>query len=348
MGNYFDKKKLLEENKDLYISQYDQNLDVGSLSRIIDAKKKYKQAEESGDEATMLAANKEANSIRQGAGKYSGGDDGSEYKKAYEDYEINRPPKYKSDYDDKISKEVGKMSNYEKFSYNPEEDPLFQSYRQIYLMLGDDAYERALSQNALRTGGTVSTGAQSAAMQAKSEYNSMLASKIPELYELAYGRYRDGIADVHDRIDTLGSLDKEQYSRYRDTVDDFENDREYFYGVDEDINNYLYDVYSDESDLEYKLLKDSAEEKHKNEEFAYEQERDRVQDDKWNQEFNYEKERDKIADGQWNAEFEHEKSKSFNDNYVAKLNAAVNLAQALYGRIPINSGVINSLMAMLK
>jgi len=326
MGTYFDKKKLLEDNSDLYISTYDKNLDVGSLSQIIDAKRDYAGAQSAGDNEAMKKANDRANAVRKTAGRYVGGEDGSEYNRAYQDYEINRPGSYKQKYASETADAVAKVRSLPDFEYDAEKDPLYQNYKRIYMMLGDDAYERALSENALRTGGTVSSSAQSAAMQAKNKYNSMLTSKIPELYNLAYTKYRDGIADIYDQIDALSELEDSEYSKYRDRVEDFESDRDYFYGADRDYADSLRDMYKFDTDAEYDLLRDA------------------IADKRYDEETAYKKERDAISDSQWEKEYNFEKEKEGTNQFLDQLRAAITLAKSMTGRYPVGSGSVDALL----
>ena len=74
-------------------------------------------------------------------------------------------------------------------------------------------------------------------MQANNYYNSQLNDKIPELYQLAYEKY---LKDIDLQIQDLGILQDmsdRQYSRYRDTMSDWQNDRQFAYGVYHDAVN---------------------------------------------------------------------------------------------------------------
>ena len=57
MSTYFTKKKLIDDNKDLYVSRYDKSLGASELEGIIDAKRSYNKAKEAGDTYGMKAAN---------------------------------------------------------------------------------------------------------------------------------------------------------------------------------------------------------------------------------------------------------------------------------------------------
>ncbi|MBR5506876.1 MAG: hypothetical protein IKV88_02385, partial [Clostridia bacterium] len=170
MSTYYDKKKIIDENKDLYISSYDKSLTPDALSKIIEQKKIYKNAETNGDKKAMKDANDKANSIRMSNGNYDGGKDGSEYNTNNKNYEIKNFSSYESPYQNQISEIAKKIKNKKEFSYDHENDPAFKAYYSLYQKLGDDAYERALYESALRTGGMVSTSAISAASGAKNHY----------------------------------------------------------------------------------------------------------------------------------------------------------------------------------
>ena len=312
MSTYYNKKKLLDDSKDVYISDYDKNLDYSYLSDIIDQKRAYKQAENSGNTAAMKAANDRANSIRLQAGSYTAGDDGSKYNRVKRPYEINSPSYRGSYYEDEKDRIYKMISAYGDFNYNVESDPLYEAYKKVYLSLGDDAYERALGENAMRTGGIASTSAVSAAALAKNKYNSMLAAKVPELYDKAYSRYKGGLERLYNQLELADDIDDTKYLRYRDDVKDYEADRDYYYKKDKDIADDLYKAYTDETNLAYDIGRDSA------------------------------------KDALNMAEIEYQNRKLNDSANSKKYSTAVNLAKALYGKTPISQSVINSIISMLK
>lgn len=349
MANYYDKKKLLDENQDLYLSEYDKNLDPSALNGIIESKRSYQNAQQSGDAAGMKRANDKANEIRKQFGGYTGGDDGSEYNRAAKSYEIRNTNGYKSEYETEKKNIMNRISDMADFSYDPEADPLFRTYKELYTKLGEDAFDRALSQNALRSGGVNSTSAMSAAALAQNRYNTMLSVKIPELYEASYKKYADEYERLYKQLDAISKLDEAQYSRYRDSLADFEADREYFGKKDSEYMNYLssiYDVDSDivyntiknENDLAYKTQKDKEDMEYKinrdNREYEYKTNKD-------NRDYEYKKYRDEIEDNHWQAEFNQNASSD-------KYNIAIALAKALYGRVPVSSSAINTLLSYIK
>lgn len=327
MATYYDKKKLLDENSDLYISTYDKSLDAISLSGIIEAKREYENAKNAYDQKGMDKANQKANNIRSKSAGYTGGIDGSEYNKSVNSYESKDSIKFKSSYDDKRNKLADEISNFKDFSYDPEKDPVFKSYQILYSKLGDDAFDRALSKASLKTGGSVNSSAISSAMQAKNSYNTNLLEIIPKLYESAYSKYKDSYERLYKNLDAINGLYDDEYSRYRDSVKDFENDRDYYYKKDKDYNEYLKDIYKTETDAENERYE--FDEKQKSDKYELEQN------------LNYKKEKDKNDLAYKYFELD-EKTRA--NNY----NAAINLAKALYGKVPVSQNVINSIFNMIK
>ncbi len=312
MANFFNKKKLINDSSDVYISDYDKNLDYSYLSDIIDQKRAYKQAESVGDTAGMQRANDRANSIRIQAGSYTAGTDGSKYNRVKRPYELNQPTKAKSTYQSEIDKIYRKISNYGDFKYDVYSDPVYKTYREVYTALGDDAFERTLAESSLRTGGVSSTSALSAAQSAKNKYNSMLASIVPELYDKAYDRYRNGLEKLYSMLDAARDIEREEYSRYRDDMSDYMDNRDYYYKKDMDIADELYDKYKDETSLAYDITRDEAEDE---------------------------------QNAAKNA-LEMQKQNNYADR--SRYQAAVNLAKALYSKTPISQSVIQNLMNILR
>ncbi len=333
MANFFKKKKLIDDSSDVYISDYDKNLDYSYLSDIIEQKRAYKQAESIGDAAGMKNANDRANSIRLQAGSYTAGTDGSKYNRVKRPYEADKPSKEKSEYETERDRVYDKIAAYGDFDYDIDTDPLYKTYRDIYTSLGDDAYERALAENSLRTGGVSSTSAISAAQSAKNKYNSMLADIVPELYDKAYEKYRGGLEKLYKMLDIASDIEKDDYSRYRDEVSDYEADRDYYYKKDADIADEIYDKYKDETSLSYDISRDEAEDEQNAVENAFNEKKLSVESAL---------EAQKLSTDAALREKEIE-----NYSEKTKYQTAVNLAKALYGKVPVSRSVIENIFSLL-
>jgi hypothetical protein len=201
------------------LSKYDQTLSDIAKEGIRTQKQKYNIAKQNNDTQGMARANENANNIRRIYGGYTGGEDGSEFNPIFSTG--GKKPEYTSRYDNDINNAKKRIINKTPFYYDPQKDPRYLLYQEIYTRMGNDAYDRALSQNAIKTGGIVNTNATTSAMLAKNKYNSELAKIATDLYNDAYNEYKDDIRYEYDKMDMLRSLEQSDYSKHKDLVDDF-------------------------------------------------------------------------------------------------------------------------------
>ena len=149
-------------------------------------------------------------------------------------YELENPKEeYNNPYKAEIDALLNQILNRDDFSYDVMNDPLYQQYAKMYQREGDRAMKETMAEAAAGAGG-MNTYAITAAQQANSYYGSQLNDKIPELYQLAYDMY---INDKESKVQDLGilqNMDATQYSRYRDTINDWYNDKNFAYGVYQD------------------------------------------------------------------------------------------------------------------
>ena len=311
MSDYKKKKQLLEDNEDIFVSEYDKNLSYDALSRIIDAKKDYINAEKESNHAAMTKANDVANAVRAKYGSYTGGEDGTEYHPfGYYEDDLDA---YESKYEDELDRLYREIiGSTEEFSYDHESDPVYNAYKKIYTQQGNLAYDRALGGNSLKTGGTENTHAQSAAMQALGYYNSQLAAKIPELYEAAYDKYRkeksDKLGKLKDSYELIRKREDRDYQRFADRNESRKENRDFSYNKQKDIGEsnlkreleeerILSDLQTNQANNELKreqyLLDNKLKEKKAmydytsdSQKLMYEILRDAIDDEKWKNEYN--------------------------------------------------------------
>jgi len=188
-----------------------------------------------------------------------------------EDFTVNKPT-YSSPYAERIDAALNEILGRQDFSYDAENDPLYQQYRNSYLREGDRAMNDALAAAASGAGG-MNSYALAAAQQANNYYGAQVADKIPELQQLAYDMYlNDYNMDVQN-LGLLQGLEDTEYSRYRDSMSDYYNDL-----------NFGYTQYRDSMG-----------------DWQYEQAQNYEQD--WNErEWNYALERDTLEDSRYDSE----------------------------------------------
>lgn len=227
----------------------------GMIDPITRYKIQYETAKARGDQAGMDQAHQGAEAYRSQFG-YSGGDDGSENirlaapvtaQQAAPQWQMPEAYQYtpfeQSDIGryalDEYQGLLNKLQSYQPFSYNPEEDPLYQQYADSYIRSGQRASSDILGQLAARTGGMASSYAGAMAQQGYDQYMQELAAKVPELRQIAYNMY----ADDYNR--QLGLYDR-GYQRFMDDYNRYFDQSKFDYGLYNDRTNLEYQAYRDQ------------------------------------------------------------------------------------------------------
>lgn len=252
--------------------------DSGDLDLIRQYTEAYNKAYAEGDKAGQQAAHDAAEKIRAKY-DYSGGVDGSEYIKLGTGASPAKADtswldklgdsKYNYDQSGQISAKLDALLNRTPFSYDAASDPLYQQYRKQYTREADRSAEDVLGKAAVMTGGMPSTAAVAASQQASDYQMSQMTDKIPELQQLAYSMYQDGLNADRADLNTLIGLEDNNYNRWL-------ADR-----------NYL-----------YQLARDQVGDQQTADALAYQKQQDKLN-------YDYQKERDAIEDARYNAEWQY-------------------------------------------
>lgn len=160
-------------------------------------------------------------------------------------YENNRPEAYQSKYQDQINGLLDKILNREAFSYDFNADPLYQQMKDRYVQQGKMAMMDTMGNAAALSGGYGNSYAQTVGQQAYQGYMQGLNDVIPELRNAAYQMYQDEGDRMNTNLGTLRSMDDTDYGRYRDTVSDWYNDRNYYNGKYFNVYDREYQAYMD-------------------------------------------------------------------------------------------------------
>lgn len=148
-----------------------------------------------------------------------------------DDYKANNEqPTYEKPYDPAMEAMLNQILNREDFSYDIQNDPLYQQYSAMYQQEGDRAMRETMAEAAASAGG-MNSYAVTAAQQANNYYASQLGNKIPELYQLAYEMYLQDKESMVQDLGLLQGMDATQYNRYRDTMNDYYADKNFAYGM---------------------------------------------------------------------------------------------------------------------
>ena len=135
-----------------------------------------------------------------------------------------KPGAYTSPWQSQLNDVIQKIMNREEFSYDLNGDALYQQYKGQAMNNGQMAMMDTMGQAAGLTGGYSSSYAQNVGQQAYQGELQKLNDKIPELYELAMNQYNQEGQQMYDQASMLGTMEDQEYGRYRDHVSDYNSE----------------------------------------------------------------------------------------------------------------------------
>jgi uncharacterized membrane protein len=131
------------------------------------------------------------------------------------------------------------------------------------------------------TGGIPSSYAAGAAAMAGNNYAAQLSAMIPQLEQIAYGRYLDEIGLNVQNVDLLNRQEQFDYSKFRDQLAQYNTNRSFEYGVHrDDIGNSQW-----QSEFDRALTNDDRGYSQWLAEFLYGQNRDAIGDARYEREY---------------------------------------------------------------
>lgn len=192
--------------------------------------------------------------------------------------------KYVSRYGTMKSAALAELNSRKPFSYDPDGDALYKYYRDSYSSSGHRAMEDTVGRAASLTGGYANSYAVSAGGDAYNRELEKLGDKLPELYSLAYDRYKDETDAIKYRYELLDRADEQAYSRYRDSLSDKYANADRLYDAYISDRDYNYRKKTDDRDYNYRKSTDDRD-------YAYTVARDAVADAQWREQFDEDRRR---------------------------------------------------------
>lgn len=278
--------KSFEELMELYGSNKIGNADMalgrnnpGALETILKERQNWANAT---TQEEKTAAHNRAENIRKAYGSYSGAADGMQGKysptyvkpnKAAENSNVdalfnkfneaykNPAPTWTPRYEAEIQGLLSDISNRKGFSYDMNEDPMYQQYRDQYIREGQRAMKDTAAQTAALTGGYGSTYGAIAAQQGYDNYLAGLNDRVPQLEQMAYGRYTDELADKYNQLGAYQTEENRLYGQYMDALGQYNTDRNFAFGsmqaaMDQNNHENEFDRSLFESDRNYGLTEE--------------------------------------------------------------------------------------------
>lgn len=194
-----------------------------------------------------------SDNTKQNIGRLSAGYTPSESVNAAQQYLNNvvngKPGDYQSQYKGQLESLYNQVMNRDPFTFDLNGDILYNQYKDQYTQQGKQAMMDTMGQAAAMTGGYGNSYAQTAGQQAYQSYLTQLNNIVPELYQQAYNRYTQEGTDLQNQLSLTQGLEDNAYAKYRDTVSDWNNERNF---ANEDYwNRYNADYSSYVNDLNY-------------------------------------------------------------------------------------------------
>lgn len=246
------------------------------------------------------------------------------YKNKLSQVENSKPDAYQSAYESTINDILNTINNRGQFDVKNDANynALYDQYREQYEAQANKAMRDTLASANAATGGYGSTYGQAVAQQAYDDTMQGLNGQNLNLLNLAYQMYSDDRANDYNKLAAYQGQDNTMYNRYRDTVSDWQNDRNYY------ANQYQQNYSNDRN--------------------AYENDRNYYSNQYWNSYNNdrsaFENDRNYFSNSYWNS-FQNDRSAYENDrtfdynmdqdalnrddaNYQNALQTAMGLAQS--------------------
>lgn len=145
-----------------------------------------------------------------------------------------RPADFTSKYQAQIDDLLNKIYGDKGFSYTAEDlqnDDLYKMYAQQYQQSASRAMRDTMGQAQAASGGYGSTYAQQVGQQAYDQTMSGLNDKVLDFRDRAYQTYLNNQSNRYNQLNAFQTQDNTDYGRYRDTVADWQADRNYYLGA---------------------------------------------------------------------------------------------------------------------
>lgn len=119
----------------------------------------------------------------------------------------------KTSYTDRLNGIIDTIMNRKEFSYNPDEDALWQNALASAMRNGKQAMNDTIGQAAALTGGYGSSYGTSAANQAYNQYVQSAYDNLPQYYQMAMEAYNQEGDRLNNQYSILSDADKNEYDR---------------------------------------------------------------------------------------------------------------------------------------
>jgi hypothetical protein len=115
-----------------------------------------------------------------------------------------------------------------KFNWDPNVDALYRQYADRYRQQGRLAMKDSMGQTANLTGGYANSYGSAVGQLTYDAYLQALSDASLGIYDRAYGKFQDEGKNLEAEYGRLKDLDDDAYGQYRDALDAWMKDRDYY------------------------------------------------------------------------------------------------------------------------
>lgn len=211
--------------------------------------------------------------------------------------ENNAPGEFQSQYSDDIQNIINSIKNREQFKTDDVfKSDLYTTMRDQAIQNGQKSMRDTMGSATAATGGYGSTYSQAAGQQAYDNALSNFNNTTLDIYDRVYNQYLQEGQELYNQLNMYNNQDSIDYNRYRDTVADYQADRNYYAGrYDSSWNQDMSQYQQDQTMQQWA------------ENYAYQKTQDALAQQNWQTQFDYQKQQDALAQQNWQAQFDYQK-----------------------------------------
>lgn len=183
------------------------------------------------------------------------------YLDAYDKWKAEGAPVYAASYQEELNSIMKDIQEGKPFSWDMNGDALYQQYKDMYTNQANLGMQNAMAQAAALTGGYGSSYGQSVGQQAYAQQMQGLNDVALDLHDRAYGQYQDELADLYNQYGMLSDLQGQEYNKWLDAVNLYNQEGERLYSQYMDSYNNDLDTYNADKSIaydEYTTAQDNA------------------------------------------------------------------------------------------
>lgn len=211
--------------------------------------------------------------------------------------ENNAPGEFQSQYSSDIQNIINSIKNREQFKTDDVfKSDLYNTMREQAIQNGQKSMRDTMGSAQAATGGYGSTYAQAAGQQAYDNALANFNNTTMDIYDRVYNQYLQEGQELYNQLNMYNNQDSIDYNRYRDTVADYQTDRNYYAGrYDSSWNQDMSQYQQDQAMRQWV------------ENYAYQKTQDALAQQNWQTQFDYQKQQDALAQQNWQAQFDYQK-----------------------------------------